>query len=207
MHNDIKFKLAAFVRQAALALTLAAGCGLASASVVHVTIDTASFGAASGFVDMNFSSSDNVALETATVTNLTGFQNSPYTESWGVTPVAGGWQFNNHTANDLFQSVTFGGLLSFDLTFAGDADPVTDYISTFVVSAFGEDGFTPLGNYDPVSGALAEFAWTPPLAGGADGLLVVNVQDQHVTLLPEPSQLLLIGIGLAALTAMRRRSA
>lgn len=207
MHNNLKRKMAAIVRRAALAFILAAGCGLASASVIHVSIDTASFGAATGFLDMNFSTSGNAPLETATVSKLAGFQSAPYIESWGVTGSNGIWQFNNHTSNDLFQSVDFGGVLSFDLSFAGAADPLQSYVSEFVVSAFGADGLTPLGNYDPVTGALVAFAWTPGPNGGADGQIGGNVTDQHVALLPEPSQLLLMVIGLAALAATRRRSA
>lgn len=204
--NDVKHKLASILSRGALALALAAGCGPASAGVIHVTIDTASFGASSGFVDMNFSTSDNVPLETATVSNFAGFQSSPYIESWGVTAVAGGWQFSNHVSNDLFQSVDFGGLLSFDLAFAGEIDPVTSYVSKFVVSAFGSDGFTPLGNYNPVNGALAEFAWTPGISAGADGQIGFNVADANVTVLPEPGQCLLFGIGLAAFALTRRRA-
>jgi hypothetical protein len=206
MRNDVKHKLATFLSRSALALALAAGCGLASAGVIHVTIDTASFGASSGFIDMNFSTSDNVPLETATVTNLAGFQSAPYIESWGVAAVAGGWQFSNHVSNDLFQSVDFGGLLSFDLTFAGEIDPVTSYVSKFVVSAFGSDGFTPLGHYDPGNGALAEFAWTPGATAGADGLIGLNVADANVSVVPEPGLVLLFGIGLTALALTRRRA-
>ncbi|CAN7358983.1 NF038129 family PEP-CTERM protein [Pseudoduganella sp. LjRoot289] len=204
--NNVKHKLASFLTRSALALALAAGCGPASAGVIHVTIDTASFGTSSGFVDMNFSTSDNVALETATVTNFAGFQSAPYVESWGLTAVAGGWQFSNHESNDLFQSVDFGGLLSFDLAFAGEIDPVSSYVSKFVVSAFGSDGFTPLGNYNPVTGALAAFAWTPALTEGTDGQIGFGVAAPNVTVVPEPGQCLLFGIGLAAFALARRRA-
>lgn len=207
MHNDVKHKIACFLRRAALALALATGCGLASAGVIHVTIDTASFGASSGFLDMNLGVSGDVPLATATVTNLVGFQSSPYIESWGVAAVAGGWRFSNDTPNDLFQSVDFGGVLSFDLTFAGAVDPMTSYMSKFVVSAFDSDGFTPLGHYDPVTGALAAFSWTPALAAGVDGQIGASITDPHVTVIPEPGPLLLIGIGCVALALARRRAA
>lgn len=207
MRNDMRHNFASVLRRAALALALATGCGLASAGVIHVTIDTASFGVSGGFVDMNLSTSADVPLATATVTNLVGFQSSPYIDSWGVAAVAGGWRFRNDTSNDLFQSVDFGGVLSFDLTFAGAIDPVTSYISKFVVSAFASDGMTPLGHYDPLTGALAEFAWTPGLSAGADGQIGLSVSDPHVTVVPEPDPLWLIGIGCAALALTRRRAA
>ena len=205
MHNDIKHNPASVLRRTALALALATSCGLAAAGVVHVTIDTASFGAATGFIDMNLSAADHVPLATATVTNLAGFQSSPYIESWGLTAVAGGWRFRNDTSNDLFQSVDFGGELSFDLDFQGAAAPAASFISTFVVSAFGSDGMMPLGHYDPRTGALAEFAWTPAAAGGADGHLGVRVVDPDVTVIPEPGRYALLGIGLGALALARRK--
>ncbi len=205
MHNNMRHNFASVLRRAALALALASGCGLASAGVVHVTIDTASFGVGAGFVDMNLSTSANVPLQTATVTNLVGFQSSPYVESWGLTAVAGGWQFRTDTVNDLFQSVDFGGVLSFDLAFAGAIDPVTSYLSRFVVSAVAGDGVTPLGQYDPVTGALAVFSWTPALSTDADGLIGVSTADPHVSVVPEPAALLLIGLGCAALALTRRR--
>ena len=205
MHNDIKHNPVSVLRRTALALALATSCGVAAASVVHVTIDTASFGAATGFIDMNLSAAAAVPLATATVTNLAGFQSTPYIESWGLTGVAGGWRFRNDTSNDLFQSVDFGGTLSFDLDFQGAADPARSYVSTFAVSAFGADGMTPLGHYDPLTGALAEFAWTPAAVAGADGHLGVRVVDPDVTVIPEPGHCALLGIGLGALALARRK--
>ena len=69
----------------------------------------------------------------------------------------GTYGFRNDTANDLFQSVHFGGVLGFDLNFSGAADPLTRYVSHFAVSAFDADGVTALGNYDPVTGAYDRF--------------------------------------------------
>ena len=205
MRNDNRHNIASLLRRTALAVALATGCGLASAGVIHVTIDTASFGVNGGYLDMNLSGSGNVPVETATVTKLLGFQSSPFIDSWGVTSVAGGWQFSNITPNDLFQSVDFGGPLSFDLSFAGAIDPMRTFISEFVVSAFGNDGVTPLGQYDPATGALARFAWTPALSSGIDGQIDVSIADPGVTFIPEPAQCLLIGIGLAALALVRRQ--
>jgi MYXO-CTERM domain-containing protein len=205
--------IAALLRRVALALTLAAGSGLAIAGTIHVTVDTASFGASSGYLDMQLSASGGVPLATALVSNMVGFDPSAYIDSWGVTPSGGGYLFRNDTSNDLFHAVAFGGVLSFDLTFAGVADPRTSYVSHLIVSAFDE-AFSPLGNYDPVRGSLADFSWTPALTAGAEGRIGVSLSDPAavtavpepaVTMVPEPDGWMLAAAGLAALALSSRR--
>ena len=82
----------------ALALMLAAGTGAASAETIHVAIDTSTFGAATGYVDMQLSASSGVPLATALVSNMVGFDSTAFIDSWGVTPVAGGYLFRNDTS-------------------------------------------------------------------------------------------------------------
>ncbi len=190
----------------ALALTLAACAGTASAETIHVAIDTSTFGAASGYVDMQLSAGSGVPLATALVSNMVGFDSTAFIDSWGVTPVAGGYLFRNDTSNDLFHAVDFGGTLSFDLTFDGAPDPLTSYVSHFVVSAF-DDAFAPLGHTDPFTGALADFTWTPALNVQGQGTIGGTLSDPAVTAVPEPAGMLLAAIGLASLALARRRRA
>jgi hypothetical protein len=207
MHGIFKHRFVSAVSRAALAALLAASGGLAAANPIHVAIDTSTFGAASGYIDMQLSASGGVPLATAVVSNLVGFDSSAFIDSWGVTPVAGGYAFHNDTANDLFHAVDFSGTLSFDLDFDGAPDPATSYVSHFVVSAF-DGSYDPLGHYDPFTGALADFSWTPALSAQADGSVGVSVSDPSVSVVPEPADGLLLGLGLVGMMlALRRKVA
>lgn len=192
------------LRRLALAAALLAGGGAASAGTIHVAIDTAGLGAASGYLDMQLSAGSGVPLATAVISNLVGFDSGAYIDSWGVTAVNGGYGFRNDVSNDLFHAVTFGGVLSFDLTFSGDPDPLTRYVSHFVVSAF-DDNIAPLGSYNPVTGALADFSWTPGLNSQQAGTIGVDISDARVSLVPEPATWMMMGLGLMAMTAAARR--
>jgi hypothetical protein len=206
MKNKLKQQLVSVFARMALTVAMAAGVGAASAGTIHVTVDTSHFTDSAGYLDMNLSASANVPLATALVSNLAGFDSNPFIDSWGVTPVAGGgYLFRNDTSNDLFQSVHFGGLLFFDLTFAGAFDPVTSYVSHFAVSAFGSDAMTPLGNYDPVTGTLVDFSWTPAQTALGSGTVGGVASDSGVHVVPEPADVMLMGIGMAALTLVVRR--
>jgi hypothetical protein len=216
MYHSKTGALRTHLSRAALALALAAATGLAAAATIHVQIDTSRFGASGGYLDMQLSATSGVPLATALVTNLSGFDPAGSLDQWGVTGTSGGYLFRNDTANDFFRGVSFGGPLSFDLTFDGAPDPLRRYVSRFVVSAF-DDGYGLLGTYDQASGALATFSWTPALTAGADGVVGVTLSDAAavrvgaaptVSAVPEPGTWLLMGAGcVGAFMARRRASA
>ena len=108
MYINFQNRMVNLLRRVALALTLAAGCGAASASMVHVSIDTSTFGVANGFIDLEFGAAGGVPLATAVVTNLVGFAPTPDIE-WGVEQVTGGYKFRNDTVNLLSHAANFGG--------------------------------------------------------------------------------------------------
>lgn len=200
-----KCKISTALRRMVLALSLAACSSLASAAVIHVAVDTGTFGAATGYLDLQLTTSAG-PLTTALVSNMAGFDPSAYIDAVGVTHTAGGYLFRSDTFGDLFHAVNFGGVLSFDLTFASLADPLGQYRSLFLVSAF-DDAFSLLGNADPFRGSLAAFTWTPAATSGIDGSLEVSISDPAVTFIPEPSGVLLAATGLAAIAFVLRRRA
>ncbi|KQW88404.1 hypothetical protein ASC94_23525 [Massilia sp. Root418] len=195
------------LRRAALTLVLAAVSTLASAGVM-VSIDTKTFGVANGYLDFQFSSPGNGVEATALMSNLAGFGSATVDYIENVTPQAGGYLFSNLAFNELAFALDFNSVLSFDLSFAGAADPVSGYISNFSITAFDNLGNW-VGNYDPVTGAIAQYLWTPPTVPGGSGSIGNGPGDPGaVTTVPEPSDWLLSGTGLAlmALVLRRRRS-
>jgi hypothetical protein len=205
--------LRTLLSRVATALVLAATAGMAGATTLHVQIDPTGFRATSGYLDMQLSATSGVPLATTLLSNLSGFDPAAYVDQWGLAATSGGYLFRNDTANDFFQAVSFSGPLSFDLTFDGAADPLTLYVSRFVVSAFDEN-FGLLGTHDPDTGALATFSWTPALMDGVDGMVSVALADPRAVkatvlanAVPEPGTWLLLGAGCAAALVARRRSA
>jgi hypothetical protein len=186
-----------FARRAALAVALAATSSLAAAGVIHVAIDTSSFGADSGFLDMQLSSLTGVPLATATISNFTGFDKAGRDDFWsaGFEETGDGYVLNNNVTNYLSHAVTYGGVLGFDLAFAGEYDPDTSYISHFAVWAYDSD-INPLGNYDAETFALLEYTWTPSPTEGGQG---------SVGTVPEPAAWLLMGTGALGMALARRR--
>ncbi|WP_306392186.1 NF038129 family PEP-CTERM protein [Telluria beijingensis] len=199
MPNLYAVPVARILARAFLAVLLASGAS-ASATTLHVEIDTSRFGVASGYLDLQLSATAGVSLATVVLSNMSGF--GSVVESWGVTPIPGGGVFRNDTANDLFHAVDFGGVLSFDLHFSGDPDPLMNYVSRFVVSAFDE-AYNLLGGHDPLSGALVAFGWTPATDVLGRGAVDVQLWDPAVTVVPEPANWQLLAAGVLALGGAR----
>lgn len=200
--------------RAAAALALALCSSLAAADTFFsVSIDTAGFGAG-GWLDMQFNPNGGLftPAATATVTNFAGFDPAAaaYREGDVTGSLQSGYVFGNGSYwNDLFHAVNYGSVLSFTVTFAGDAE-LTGNVgqSLFTVAAYAADEVTPLG----VSGgdSLLAITWTPSTTAGMAGSAgaVSYSAVAAVSVVPEPSSWLMLGIGAMLVAgAVRRRQA
>jgi hypothetical protein len=202
------------MRQAGAALALALCSSLAAAgTTVAVTIDTSTFGN-SGWLDFTYAGASNGTALPASVllSGFTGFNSAAevYTEGQVSGSQASGYSIGNAPGyNDLFHAVNYGGVLSFNVTFSGDADPAAIVAqSTFSVTAYGDDKQTQLGSSsDALGGALVAFTWTPAIAAGAQGSIAVTVYSNAATVspVPEPSSWLMLGIGTMLVAGVARR--
>jgi len=197
------------LRRAALALALSATAFAAQASTLHVELDTGFLGNADGFLDLQFGRGIDATAATALVSALTGVSGDLPLLNGDVTAQGGGvYKFgNSQDYNDLFQSMHFGGKVSFDVSFAGDAGPSTaSAMSAFSVGLYDAGGMTALGNAD-AGGSLLHLNWLPSAngVGSVSTQVVDGAAVSSVTAVPEPSAWLMLGAGLGLLGLVRRR--
>jgi hypothetical protein len=190
----------ALLRKTAIALLLSMSSALALAdSIVHVELNTATLGGA-GWLDLQFNPADGSTPPAwAELTQLSGFANGADVVLDGDaagTPL--GYRIGNGTAfNAVLHGVTYGGVLSFNITFSGDTSALSG--SRFSIAAL-DGNYLPLGAANG-EGLLAQVAWQ-----GQTTITTFDPQIASVTAVPEPSSFLMLGAGLLLLTsAMRRR--
>ena len=197
------------LRQALLALALAATSLAASAGVIptyHVTIDTSAAAGVNGALDFNFSGLNGPA-GLATISNLAGAVNGVDGFSFGdwqeMAPLS---SYTLASVPDTYLSLfaDFGGSFSFDLAFTGDflVNP-SNIVSMFTVFALDRDNnFAPVGGKD----FAVQFALFPvsDIAGPSVGV-DVDGRIAQVQAVPEPSDLLMVFTGLVLLGAVLRR--
>lgn len=198
------------MRRAALALALAAAASVASAQTLHVELDTSLYSASgnSGWLDLQFNPGNLPAVAaSALIGNLVGFGDAAGAVLSGdVQQQGAGYLFKNSTDyNDLFRTVSFGGKVSFDVTFSGLADPSSAAIpSAFSLALYGADGTTQLGNPD-ANGNLLVLNWMPSASGAGVANVGYAAAGLAVSAVPEPSAWLLMGAGLALVGGLARR--
>jgi hypothetical protein len=198
-----------FLRSLLVALALAGSFGAALAAPTHhVSLDTSGFAGSTGFIDLYFSRDVGAPASTVTLSNFVGAfgaKDSGFGDVTGAIP--GSVVFGStDILSDLFQSVSFGGALGFDVEFGGDFALTTSQItSLFGVALFNEDASAYLG----AGTDLVQFSLVPMGGLNAPGVSVATfgpiASVTAVSAVPEPSELLLMTTGLGLVGFMLRR--
>ena len=195
------------LRNALLALALAATSLAAQAGVIpayKVTVTTTSAAGSSGYLDFQFAGMGG-PLALATISNLSGALNGidHSVDAGTVSDGAGLFTMVNDNAYRSYFA-DFGGVFSFDLAFSGDFLTTASFdVSRFTVAALDAD-FLSIGGKDF---ALSFELFSPMNGQGPSVGVDADARLAGVTLVPEPSELLLFLTGLALAGAVARRRA
>lgn len=208
-----------------LAISFLAVCGMAApafADVIYaVTIDTSSQSGNGGYIDLQFDPSSlttqpaNAAVTTfSTDGSLDTFGDDPFDFSGGDISgtLPGTVSFDNGTStNEYTQGITFGNTISFNLDLSGPAIdlPNADGGGSFFLTFYDPSG-DPLLTNNPNGPAFevdinGDGSTTPTaFANASGGPTVVTYSLPLTAATPEPSMMLLLAGGLAAIAAFRR---
>jgi PEP-CTERM motif len=210
-----------------LSIIFLAVCGMAVpafADVIYaVTVDTSSLSGNAGYIDLQFNPSSfttqsaNAAVTTfSTDGTLDAFGDDPFDGLIGdVTgTLPGTVSFDNGTStNDYTQGMTFGTTISFHVDLSGPAIdlPNGEDGGSFLLTFYDPSG-NPLLTNSPNGAAFEadinpDGSTTATAYPNADGGPSVGtfVGPTEVSAIPEPSMVLLLAGGLAAIAAILRR--
>lgn len=200
------FNVKTVLRHALAAVALASIALAAHAGpTYHVTVDSTGFTAGdAGYLDLSLFGVGGSAGALATVSHLQGNIvgldpfSSGYTE-----PTPGVFVLSNQLGSYLSHDVLFGGMFSFDVTFSGDylaTYGAIRYVSPFDVTLY-DAAFAPLASLELQVTQLSDF-------GPANVALVAGAVAADATLVPEPSEWLLMmtGLGLVGVMVRRRKA-
>lgn len=209
-----------------LSISFLALCGLAVpafADVIYgVTVDTSSQLGNGGYIDLQFNPSSfttqpaNAAVTTfSTDGTLDVFGDDPFDgtsgDVFGTLPDT--VSFDNGTStNEYTQGITFGNTISLNLDLSGPAIdlPNGEGGGSFFLTFYDPSGDTLFTN-NPNGPALevdinGDGSTTPTAFANASGGPAVVTYGSPLTATPEPSMVLLLAGGLAAMAAFRRRT-
>jgi hypothetical protein len=204
--------LLTLVPLAFVAISLASSASASSLSYI-VTINTSAINGAAGYLDLQFNPGALPGTQSATAT-VQGFTSDgtlgvPSLTGDVAGALPGTLSFDNQTVfNDDFQALVFGNTISFELTLSGAAVTGPDGTSTsgssFGIGLWDGTGINPLLTSDPdgfvgIVDLNLDGSGTPStFPTDTGGPTVVTLAPEATTVIPEPSSIVLIGIGLTA---------
>jgi hypothetical protein len=201
-----------FLRNLLAAIALAGSFGAAVAAPTHhVNLDTSGFAGSTGFIDLYFSRDGGAPTSTVTLSNFSGAFGAEASRFGDVSGAIPGTVVFGSTdgISDLFQAVSFGGALGFDVEFGGDFATVTsDITSLFGIALINQAQSAYLG----VNGDLVQFTLVPMGGPNPAGVSFETFGPiatvSAASAVPEPSELLLMmtGLGLVGFMVRRRKA-
>jgi hypothetical protein len=192
--------LKSLLSRALLAVALATGAGAAAAGpLYHVDLDLTKF-AGLGNLDIQFVSAGQFSPATATLSGFNAYFNEYAEKTASVTGSVkeGKIVFDNSGWADLFQSISLGQHLGFDISFDGPDSGLNG--TAFTIDLWDQDGMNQL--FDP---HLLQVILHP-------GEMLVEASKyasltEKTAAVPEPSAAMLVLIGLMMAGAASRRRA
>lgn len=182
-----------------LALTMACGAALATPITYHVDLSTKSFAESSGYLELSLAGPGTGVPASAFISKLTGVGSD--TVLLGDASAAGKDFMLRAPDAALWQAVTFGGLLGFDLTL--DLGDEGNDGSRFAVAFVNQDQTAYL------TGSVVQidlFAGAAPQIQGSDIAHITEGAGGN-TDVPEPADWALVMTGLGLVGLMQRRRA
>ena len=184
-----------------LALTMACGAALATPITYHVDLTTKSFAAeGSGYLELSLAGPGTGVPASAFISKLTGVDSG--TTLFGDAAAAGNTFTLRAPDAALWQAVTFGGLLGFDLTL--DLGDEGNDGGRFSVAFLNQDQTAYL------TGSVVQidlFAGAAPQIQGSDIAQITEGAGGGNTDVPEPADWALVMTGLGLMGLMQRRRA
>ena len=199
------------LRQTVLALMLASADSVAAATTYHVDIDTSAY-AGAGYIDLTFLGYPDSDAATATISNFSGALGALVSQDGDVSGTLGSSATlgNSVFYNEVYQSVTLGGLFSFDVDFAGSFHTGTSLDGTTLAIGLLDasqvtylDAGQPQVQFNLASNNGIDVAGVTPAVYSA----IATVST--VSAVPEPSAWLLMlgGVAVVGFAARRRQAA